>query len=406
MAGCSVLAMRRAVVGHAGWRRVGLLGHARVVTSRGVKMAASDTEPPKENDAEDESATKVPTKGGSTVTSISKGLGRLIFSSSTAKAEMEVVANGLGSLVHIFFPQHSYIKVRPGTLIAHSGALKTHTSYLQNPFKSAARKLGGGPFALVTVAASGVEGDCLVSPEGLGDVAILGLDGSRSYCISNKSFLASTSNLSLGLSFVSDINPVLGRMYMKVSGTGDLAITARGGLFRLVLEPGEKYLASAKHLVAWDSSMHPKFQDTTEPGQQRSLFSRMTAPLRSLFQGKRTMCELHGPGDFYLTSRLDAFRPTRRFGLPSVFGSRSDDAGSEPRVITVTQTPMPGDVHKSSEVTKVNFTPDQSQQRESNADTAQTAEKEDKQQQEKKHAQEEEVEGETDKPKKPWYKFW
>ena len=77
---------------------------------RHVKMAASDTEQPEQNKDGGDAGSDANTASSSTVTSISKGLGRLIFSSSTATAQMEVVANGLGSLVHIFFPQHSHVR--------------------------------------------------------------------------------------------------------------------------------------------------------------------------------------------------------------------------------------------------------------------------------------------------------
>eukprot|EP01147_Barroeca_monosierra_P008543 gene8543-990_t len=373
------------------------------IAVRSVKLAANDTELPND-DVKADSASA--TAAASTVNSISRGLGRLIFSSSHATAQFEVVANGLGSLVHIFFPAHSYVKVRPGTVIARSSSLTAHRSFVENPFKAIARKIGGGPFALETIAASNLEGDCLVSPSNLGDVAILGLNGAQSYCISNKSFLASTSSLHLGLSFLIDVNPILSKMYMKASGTGSLAITAPGGLFRLVLEPGEKYLASAKHLVAWDSTMNPKFR-SHENTAEDSLVVRVVSSIRRIFKSNQSMCELHGPGDFYLTSRLEGQRASgsRLFSMLS----RNDSEDHRSQIVTVTPSPVFREDSPPT-VSKVNFTPDKTKPepiRDTKTPNLDGGKVNITDAVSKKRAQDPPEAAEEKNPEsKPWYKFW
>ena len=146
---------------------------------------------------------------------------------------------------------------------------------------------------------------------------------------------------------------------MVASGRGTLIITSYGGLFRLILEKGEKYQVSKRHLVAWDANMNPEPVKSASSEYDQALLTKAASAARSGFEWlikkpvrptrtstprvdvlfgwcrsfsvfrsllleaptalsdscmlscagflcfPQEMCELKGPGDFYLASRLE-----------------------------------------------------------------------------------------------------
>ena len=159
-------------------------------------------------------------------------------------------------------------------------------------------------------------------------------------------------------------------------------ITSYGGLFRLILEKGEKYQVSKRHLVAWDANMSPEPVKGAGSEYDQALLAKaasvarsgfewlikkpvsgwaldggmlphltvafpfatpdrtplaliLCARLRSAFQ---EMCELKGPGDFYLASRLEPDFEVSRNAIRKVKqyirvpGPNNDGSGTATRV--------------------------------------------------------------------------
>eukprot|EP00056_Hartaetosiga_gracilis_P009821 m.142727 g.142727 ORF g.142727 m.142727 type:complete len:407 (-) comp13197_c1_seq6:3052-4272(-) len=350
-----------------------------------------------DNEVKDSSGKELAkTEGPTTISTISQGFTDYLFTSSTTQAQFQMVSNGLGSIVHIFCPPNSYAKVRPDSLLAHSSTLKVSSSMFGNPVKALVNKIGGGSFSVVTVSSSKEQGDCLVSPTKVGDVAILSLDGHTGYVIGNENFLASTANVSLGLSYLSEISPSLAKAYSNCHGTGSLAITAPGGLFRLVLEEGEKYEASTKHLVAWEASMDPRVHSNELTVSRFKFITHVLNWIKTKISPKsKAMCELHGPGEFYLTSRLDQ-------GKTYQFSFLRQEREQEPQVITVTDTPSYA--APAEQVKNLKFEPDDESVSGTKekipsgaSDTIEIPE----------YKQQTSSTNNMDgKGKKPWYKFW
>jgi hypothetical protein len=97
-------------------------------------------------------------------------------------------------------------------------------------------------------------GDALIAPARLGNVAVIKMDGSAQYVLGRAAFLARSPNVQIStrLRFGG-----VGVTQLVAHGKGSLAVSAYGGVFRLVLNPGEEYYADPRFLVAWDAGMDP-----------------------------------------------------------------------------------------------------------------------------------------------------
>eukprot|EP00045_Choanoeca_perplexa_P018507 m.292994 g.292994 ORF g.292994 m.292994 type:complete len:323 (+) comp17907_c0_seq1:3-971(+) len=243
-------------------------------------------------------------------------------------AKMSVVANGLGSVLHVQFPARAALHARSDAILAHSDKVKITSTMFGNPFAALARRMGGGPLLLNTIKTSEHTGDALLTPPHFGDLAVLELDGSQAYCVRPSSLLAYSPTLSAGASMkLSSLSMGIGTMFVK--GRGDMAVVAPGGIFRLELQEGEKYHVAKRNVIAWQATMAPEVS-TNEAEEVLPWYTRLWNKLKP--SGPKDLCLLYGPGDFYLSSRSS---DTNNWLSSAVSATKS----ATERVITITKTP-------------------------------------------------------------------
>ncbi|KAJ3374184.1 hypothetical protein GGF31_008401 [Allomyces arbusculus] len=174
--------------------------------------------------------------------------------------EFTVVSAGLGSMLVAKLPPGTKVYTQKGVSVGQSASIRTFVAAGGSPLASLKRKLQGGPMFFQVFSTPKTEsGDVLIAPKGIGDLAVLDMDGSAEYYIRRHSYLASTAGISLnmrlsGLTMSADT----GIVHYRASGKGKMAVTTYGGLYRLVLTSGEVYRVSPKHLIAWNTSMIPE----------------------------------------------------------------------------------------------------------------------------------------------------
>ena len=119
------------------------------------------------------------------------------------RLQMSVVANGLGSILHVQFPARTALHGEPSprpaapivcanhaetlrwrvarsdAILAHSDKVKISSSLFGNPFGALARRMGGGPLLLNTIKTLNHTGDALLTPPHFGDLAVLQLVSSH-----------------------------------------------------------------------------------------------------------------------------------------------------------------------------------------------------------------------------------
>eukprot|EP00911_Craspedida_sp_UC1_P002298 UC1_evm1s1739 len=247
-------------------------------------------------------------------------------SGDSSEPTFDILSNGLGSVVYVTVPPHSRFYARPGALIAQSPEVSTRITSAGNPVRASLRMLAGGGLFLESASTGVYGGDAMISPNGLGDVALLSLnnnnnnndDGTttgtgsapREYRVRRGAFLAATPGVDISgeTSRMAEFTREAGLFTLAARGSGQLAITSFGGLFRLSLEEEDVYYASTKHLVAWDAGLDPvplaALRSAGETGLLRAARSAITR-VRGWITGSNELCVLQGPGDFYLSSRVE-----------------------------------------------------------------------------------------------------
>lgn len=139
------------------------------------------------------------------------------------------------------------------------------------------------------------DGELLLAPQYLGDIAKVEMDGSKRYRLGKTSFLASTSEIDVSTKS-GGINGMFsgeGLIQMEASGIGTLFISAYGAIHKIELGPGERYVVDSNHLVLWDSNL--RYSTELASG----LFG-------SIAGGEGLVCKFTGPGTVWIQTRNPA----------------------------------------------------------------------------------------------------
>ena len=139
------------------------------------------------------------------------------------------------------------------------------------------------------------DGELLLAPQYLGDIAKVEMDGSKRYRLGKTSFLASTSEIDVSTKS-GGINGMFsgeGLIQMEASGSGTLFISAYGAIHKRELGPGERYVVDSNHLVLWDSNL--RYSTELASG----LFG-------SIAGGEGLVCKFTGPGTIWIQTRNPA----------------------------------------------------------------------------------------------------
>ncbi|KAJ1340067.1 hypothetical protein BSLG_005391 [Batrachochytrium salamandrivorans] len=99
------------------------------------------------------------------------------------------------------------------------------------------------------------QGVVLVAPRDLGDIVTVSLDGSVELTMRQSALLAATSKVEVVLASGGFGLADSGLFNYVVRGKGDVAMTAYGGMVRIVLNAGEEAIINPRNMIAWDSSM-------------------------------------------------------------------------------------------------------------------------------------------------------
>ncbi|CAB4484617.1 unnamed protein product [Rhizophagus irregularis] len=251
----------------------------------------------------------------------------------------EVVSAGtLGALLLVKIPPRSEIFAVPGTAIAVSGKVITERTTDGNIFIALGRKLASGSLVYHKFITSSHPGDVLLAPRNLSDIAAINMDGTSVYYVRKGAFLARGPRVTVNVSRIYGMGS-LNAFANRVTGRGTLAISNYGAIHRLTLNPGDEYLVNAKYILAWNSKTKPILSPpliTSSSIDRSRLVRNVTAKLsekaNNLFDpilnspsvrptldrlkrisvrtriwmfGGPEYLKLTGPGDFYLSSRIE-----------------------------------------------------------------------------------------------------
>ena len=184
------------------------------------------------------------------------------------------------------------IRAEAGAMVSHTPGLQMQTSTQGGFMKGLKRAVGGESFFMNTFTAT-QPGDQIGLASPLpGDIAHWPLTGQTVY-LQSGAYLAS----GLGIDVDSSWGGSKGffgagsLIVLKVSGTGDLLVSAYGAIHAIDLAPGQSYVVDTGHLVGWSEGVATQVNKAGGGWKQ------------TLLGGEGLVCTLTGPGRIYLQTR-------------------------------------------------------------------------------------------------------
>lgn len=146
-------------------------------------------------------------------------------------------------------------------------------------------------------------GDCLLAPQMNGDLAILDVSPSKSYCITDGAFVAAESGVELKAKVQTNLGSAIfgqtgGFVIMQANGNGKLCVTGSGDLLTLDVDTqgNEEYTIDNGHVVAWESTLQHSLGVVNSGGLVRNLVNTVTS-------GEGMVLKFKGKGKVVVSSR-------------------------------------------------------------------------------------------------------
>jgi uncharacterized protein (TIGR00266 family) len=189
------------------------------------------------------------------------------------------------------------IRAEPGAMVAHSDSVAVETTTSRDGLLSSAKSMLGGESLFANeFVAEDAPGQVVLAPGTPGDVMEHTLEGETLYA-TDGSFLAAAEGVDIDTE-LGGLKSVIGEASLTplaLKGTGEVFVDTYGGLDRIDLDPGERYVIDNENLIAWDDEID--FSTRTVGGLKSSLLS-----------GEGLVFEFTGPGTaWYQTRDLDSF---------------------------------------------------------------------------------------------------
>ncbi len=148
------------------------------------------------------------------------------------------------------------------------------------------------------------DGDCLLSPLLPGAVEVIDVGGRR-YTLNDGAFVAATAGVELKTRTQNVGNALFaqsgGFLVMEASGSGKLAVSGFGSLFRLEVTPGKDVIIDNAHVVCWDSGLHYEVSVTT--GGSGGIGGMLGSMINSQTSGEGIILRFRGSGTVLICSR-------------------------------------------------------------------------------------------------------
>ncbi|KAI8050278.1 mitochondrial biogenesis protein AIM24 [Syncephalis plumigaleata] len=227
----------------------------------------------------------------------------------------------IGAIMMAHLPPHTAVRLSPGIVVGHSPNLTFHRPLYGGLSSAVMGRVMGDPLFMDEYRTNGSSGDLLLAPPRLGDLALLSLDGTIELVARRGAIVAYAGKLTIDYQLRIDR-----QINRRVSGRGQVVLNAYGGIYRLGLAPGEVYYIEPRRIVAWDLALATitptlRSKDLTRPTWLSSHYRIVNKALEYLFGayqfirrfiGNEKLFRIEGPGDIYLSSRIEPRFPSLR----------------------------------------------------------------------------------------------
>ena len=230
----------------------------------------------------------------------------------------EILFQGSYALLKVDLEPGEEVKAEPGAMVAMTDTITMQVKKSSSGFFKSlkARFLGGENFFNSYFRAEDQPGSLFLAPKAPGSIAKLNLNKHEGFILEKGAFLAANPSVNLDTKFQGFAKGLFNRegfFLIKVEGEGEVFLNCFGGLEKVELQPGEKFIVDNGHLVAFSSNTDYEIK-------------KAGGWIASVFSGEGLVLEFTGPGTIYLQARnpgefgkwLMAFIP-----LPSSSPSKS-----------------------------------------------------------------------------------
>ncbi|KAI7884979.1 mitochondrial biogenesis AIM24-domain-containing protein [Mucor mucedo] len=225
-------------------------------------------------------------------------------------------------------PPDSEITAITGSALGSSTRVGSKLALDTTTVKALGRRIVGDAMFYQKYYTKNAAGDILLAPQTLGEITTIPLKTTAKYILRRDAFLAKTEKVTFDLGLNKDSVGLVNKLVHTVSGPGTLAISHYGGLYRISLAAGEEYQANPRNLIMWDkrtnpSRLHPAHPVVPSPRSKLRQYEvirnivdspslqpklqyvdTLAKAMRNYLMGAPDFVKLKGPGDFYLTSRV------------------------------------------------------------------------------------------------------
>lgn len=168
------------------------------------------------------------------------------------------------TMLRVILPAGASLKAQSGAMVSMSSTIDVESSLEGGLLSGLARKfLTGERFFFQTLTATRGPGEVMLSPDILGDLIAIKLDGSVAYKVQKGGFFAASEGVQLGTKMQGLGKGLFsgeGFFVQDVSGQGTLFVESFGAVHTIDIPAGEERIIDNHHLVAWPSECNYRLQ--------------------------------------------------------------------------------------------------------------------------------------------------
>jgi uncharacterized protein (TIGR00266 family) len=209
--------------------------------------------------------------------------------------EYTIVHPGSNAAIMVKLKRGENFKAEAGAMVAKTTRLVVHGKLWGGWFKAFTRSsLAGETLFFQEIAADDGGGDALIAPAVPGDIKILPLEGGQDYYVQSGCLLAAFGGVEMNTraqKLTAGLFSGAGFFVLHLTGLGDIAVSAFGGLMEIEIPANEQYVIDNGHVVAWTGDTKYK------------MVKAGSGWVSSVTSGEGLGCEFTGPGKVWIQTR-------------------------------------------------------------------------------------------------------
>jgi uncharacterized protein (TIGR00266 family) len=203
----------------------------------------------------------------------------------------EILYSPAYSLLQVQLEPGENVVAEPGAMVSMSGGVEVETKARGGLLGGLKRTFMGGESFFLNTFRADQRGEVTFAPPVAGDVMHLRVEG-QPVLAQSGAFLAGASTIDIDSKWggARGFFSGAGLILLKLTGSGDVWVSAYGAIHPKTLAAGERYVVDTGHIVAFDASAEYSVR-------------RVGGVKSTLFSGEGFVAEFTGPGRIWIQTR-------------------------------------------------------------------------------------------------------